>query len=290
MLAVLVKTFIREDKLRKCVDNIFRYIDVPFRLYIADDSDQYSKEQAEFYHKLENKGHKIIILPYNTGLPAGRNAMIDALEDEEYVMVLDDDIYVGPDTSIHIPLDIIKKNEEIKLVGGFLPRPHKHGWHLRFHLGESGILYKIPAPEPGEDWHYTNGHRWIDCDDVSNFLVAERGALEKVKWDNRLKMAEHINFFWRFCKEYPDGVAYCPDFVASHSPTNAGIQHTSASDWRGYRQIYHENWSNARWHRFDGLGVKGMMHGVTPRAEIPGIEARAKAGQLKHVKWIDWYE
>jgi len=51
------------------------------------------------YQQLENKGHEIIKLPFNSGISVGRNEVIKkAIED--YILIMDDDIALQDSTSI----------------------------------------------------------------------------------------------------------------------------------------------------------------------------------------------
>jgi glycosyltransferase involved in cell wall biosynthesis len=292
MLAIVIKTFLREKVIRKCVKNIFQYIHAPFRLYVVDDSGDISDTQTAFYDDLIDRGHSVIRLPFDSGLSAGRNAGIDALQDEEYVFLTDDDIFVGPDTDISIPINILSKNDEVKLVGGALPNKAERRWHLRLYLGESGILYKVEAPEPGESWKETDGIPWIDCDCVLNFFVAKREIFEQVRWDTHLKMSEHVPFFWRLYHAFPRSVAFTPAFPAQHISVDERPQR-GITESEQYRKIYQRNWAEGRWRKFEKFPeVKAMMHGIVDRDRIWWVEKRFREGDesLKHVPWIDWYE
>ncbi|GAG95865.1 unnamed protein product, partial [marine sediment metagenome] len=112
-VAIGIKTFMREENLFKTIDSIEKYFPYPYKLYIADDS-EISEEKECCYQQLENQGHMIIRLPFNSGLSHGRNMIIKRVK-EAYVLIMDDDILLNDFESIDRMKRILDSKDDIGL-------------------------------------------------------------------------------------------------------------------------------------------------------------------------------
>lgn len=166
-VTALIKTFERPRIVRRLVASI-RRLHPELPIVVVDDSREPSAIE----------GTKLVAMPYDSGLSAGRNEGIKHVS-TPFVLLLDDDFVFTRRTRIDAALEAFA-HERIDIVGGrvvFLP------------------LY-LEQGKPEFRAHETIG-RWRVCDNVPNFFVARTERLKLVPWDDRLKLVEHTDFFVR---------------------------------------------------------------------------------------------
>jgi len=105
-LTAIVKTFERPDTLRRLVKSVQRlYPDM--RIVVVDDSRNPSNLP----------GVETIVMPYDSGVSAGRQKALDAV-DTPYVLLLDDDFIFYAQTRLEPAMEIMEKNPAIDIMGG----------------------------------------------------------------------------------------------------------------------------------------------------------------------------
>lgn len=105
-LTITIKTFERPLALRRLVESIQQFYP-RVRIVVVDDS-------AE---QLQLDGVTTITMPFDSGVSAGRQRALEAVE-TRYVMVLDDD-YIFTRRSGLVPcLRYLQRNEAVDIVGG----------------------------------------------------------------------------------------------------------------------------------------------------------------------------
>ncbi|MBA42858.1 MAG: hypothetical protein CMF62_02475 [Magnetococcales bacterium] len=147
---------------------------------------------------------KYIKTEYDIGLSEGRNRLIEQVS-TKYFLLLDDDFLFTKDTNINKMYQTIVNNN-FDIVGGdvwdfkyknWISKYPKRGIKRNF----SGVLSKndkelelIMKPKNIE-----NEFEMYDI--ILNFFIAKTDLIKKVKWNPKLKILEHIEFFWRL-KEF----------------------------------------------------------------------------------------
>jgi glycosyltransferase involved in cell wall biosynthesis len=170
---IIIKTFERPHTVQRLVDSIrVYYPDV--RILVGDDS----REPQEV------AGAELLALPYDVGLSAGRNRLVDAVR-TPYTMLLDDDFIFTEQTRIELLRVAIDAGFDI--ASGRVGGGEYHGMLLR----------------RGPTLHYLfkqkrRVHNGLPVYDMTwNFFLARTEALRTVRWDEALKLAEHSDFFLR---------------------------------------------------------------------------------------------
>ena len=87
-LAIGVRTFLRDEKLFKCLDGITQTM--PEVKIIVADCGYTSNEKEHIGSELISQGHTIIDLPFDAGFGAMSNAIINALDRPLLLMGSDD--------------------------------------------------------------------------------------------------------------------------------------------------------------------------------------------------------
>lgn len=215
----IIKTFNRYDNLINLVNSIKKYYN-GVKLIIFDDST--NKKDINKLITYENK--KIIDKYVNVGLSAGRNIMIENVETPLFLL-LDDDFLLDDNCNLGVSYEIIKQGFDI--VGGevydFGPSSAKSNQPRDF-LGllekKGNDLYLHVHKNKG----YHNNHPLYDF--ILNFFVGKTESFKNNKWDDNLKLGEHLDFFIRIDKSLK--ITYTNDFQIKHyQDTISNVEYTN---------------------------------------------------------------
>jgi phosphorylcholine metabolism protein LicD len=227
LIAIIIPTFLRDDKLKECVNSILKNFGAVnnfqpnIRIYIGDQAD-IPAEKMEYYNYLKELGHKFFKLPYNCGLAYARNYLISQIV-EPYVLICDDD-YIFTDKTIFEPmLNLLILNEDIGIVGGKLN--DRETVPLRLYIDStkgSNFLTYISKPIAYLNSFNTKiqkSYRYFKTEMVPNFFLAKKELFKDIRWDDELKLIEHSDFFLRL-KTTNWKVLFTPDCEIEHHPEN----------------------------------------------------------------------
>jgi hypothetical protein len=115
-VAIFIKSFYRDHAILNCINSIEKYFPiVPYKIYIADDG-QISARKELLYSRLVDLGHTVARLPENTGASKSRNFLLSRLDDEKYVLRLDDDFELCAETNILAMIDVLNHHKKIGAV------------------------------------------------------------------------------------------------------------------------------------------------------------------------------
>ena len=178
-VTAVIKTFQRPRRCAALIASIRRhYPDLP--IVVVDDS----------HSPGDYPDCRSVHLPFDSGISAGRNAGITAVE-TEYVLNLDDDFLFYSQTALVEALSILERHRQIDLLAGTvvdLPLLIVHDFH------GAGLFPTTAEPQiaPG-----TRIGPAVVMDKVPNFFLARTAAVRSVGWDPALKLIEHADFFTR---------------------------------------------------------------------------------------------
>ena len=178
-LTAVIKTFERPRRCMALIESVHRYFP-GLPIIVVDDS----REPGDY------PGCRLIHLPFDSGLSAGRNAGLAEVQ-TEYFLTLDDDFLFDRQTDLTGALAILDQHPEIDLLAGEvvdLPLFIKHDTRGS-RLFPTDKLPRIPEGTivgPAEIMAK-----------VPNFFVARTDAVRLIGWDPELKLLEHADFFTR---------------------------------------------------------------------------------------------
>lgn len=227
-VTVLIKTFERPRVLRRLVESV-RRLYPGLGIVIADDS--------RVPRRVE--GATTIALPYDSGISAGRNAGLAAIETPFFVLC-DDDLVFFRGTRLAPLLRRMRAHPEIDLVGGrALDLPHYRDVDTRGRralTAASKARRGSPArraeeldgapPTPLRRGHAEDAQAEAPGgtlaglerrEVVRNFFVGRTERVRQVGWDPQLKLVEHADFFARARGVLT--VAYDPELAVLHART-----------------------------------------------------------------------
>ncbi len=218
-VAIGIKTFMRASLLYRTLAAIEKNCTLPYRLYIADDG-KVDDEKRWRYQRLRNAGHVVLELPFNSGISIGRNAIARAVT-ESRVLIQDDDISFADAECLPRLMAVLDAAPEIGVVAALVKgedgeyfASESYAKGLRLELNPP-LLTRTPAPRHlarvGE-----GGPLYVMADQVPNFFLARKEALDAVKWDDRIRVEyEHMDWFLGLQKT-PWKAAVCLDAHAVH--------------------------------------------------------------------------
>ena len=241
-VTLIIKTFERPDALSRLLASI-RDADFDGPVLIADDS------KAPYRNTVLNEYGDLVTeylcLPFNVGLSAGRNALLDRVQTPYFVLNDDDFVY-----DAHTDLSWMREQlatTDLELLGGVVREPDPVQWSAlrqptlkktvralydttrtllrnawgpaystnRFHgdietTGDTVALVHNDAP---------GASPFRRCDYTLNFFMADTAAVRsKVGgWAEELKLQEHWEFFYR-AKNGGLRVAHSDEVGVRHLP------------------------------------------------------------------------
>ncbi len=178
-LTAVIKTFERPATLVRLVESIKRFYP-NMKIIVVDDS----REPSQL------DGVATIVMPYNSGVSAGRNRGLLEVK-TKYLLLLDDDFIFYRQTDFRRAIELMDKNEEIDIMGGEvvnLPQ-FKADDFRNAGLHPSDAVSTMP---PGSEIDGLPAY-----DKVANFFIARPKRLQLVGWDERLKKLDHADLFTR---------------------------------------------------------------------------------------------
>jgi len=217
-IAVGIKTFMREANFFRTLDAIETKFPYAYTLYIADDS-RISDKKRLVYDQLKRDGHHVLYMPFNSGLSAGRNAIVKDVK-EDYILILDDDIRLDDSETVRNMKLVLDSRDDIGIVSGIIKHEQSGArfGNDRYSRGlmlniEGGVLYRDAAISLVQD---VSGVKFRIADQVVNFFLAKREVFRDVRWDANIKIEfEHMDFFLRL-KETEWKAAVCFDACGTH--------------------------------------------------------------------------
>lgn len=204
----IVKAYERPDALRRCLRSIRKHFDADVPVIVVDDGREPSLEEA----KVHDFGTLSYIRPgYDIGLSAGRNLAVDECRTEFFVL-LDDDFEVLPATTPERLIPFLRAGVYDLLGGLVLVRGRANYFHGLVRVNHTTL--QIRSSREAIDGPITT-------DLVLNFFAARTETIRQVRWDDDLKLGEHVDFFLR-CQDAGVRVGYYPaGCQANHVPARS---------------------------------------------------------------------
>jgi GT2 family glycosyltransferase len=223
-VAIFIKTLLKEKTIYNCIKSIqdnLSFLD--YRIYIADDG-PISSFKRDLYDNLKNKGHVVLELPYNFGASASRNALLNELNDEDFILRMDDDFEITPETNLSAMISVLNSKISIGVISD-LERQIGKGKSLRsgrinpwqgFMYFKNDYLIKQMLPLKKFEFETVSGTNFAFSDFTRNMLLIKRDVFADISWDNNLSFfKEHEDFLLQL-KHSNWSVAFTFDSVHAH--------------------------------------------------------------------------
>lgn len=174
-VTAIIKTFERPHCLDMLIKSIQKFYP-GLHIIVADDSKSPTPRSDVEYH----------VLPFDSGLSKGRNYLLKQVK-TPYFLLLDDDFCFIKETRIEKLLHVLE-NTDIDIVGGrCVETSGVRNSQAVFSINEGTLTLNA------DPYGIENGVELYDI--VANFFLAKTDKFQKYRWDERLKVGEHYDFF-----------------------------------------------------------------------------------------------
>lgn len=203
-ITIGVTAFQRPLHLKRCLQSIYDVFP-NVKIIVGDTGDRY----------VDGFNCQYLKLPFDAGVSYSRNAIINEVK-TPYFLLMEDDFIMDERCDIYAMLQILESHPDIGVVGGIHECSYrgKRAGHLYAVDGPhlKRIHTPIQATESGITFHVS--------DFVSNFALFRTCIFNDVKWDERLKTGEHVDFHRRLRDSRKWVVAYTESSQIGHDRTN----------------------------------------------------------------------
>jgi len=212
--SIILKTFMRPEKLEKCLQSMVSLTIPPKKIVVADDGGP-SDEKSRVYKKYEKiLPLQVIELDFDAGLSKGRNIAFQNT-DTPFILLIDDDHYLS--SNIFEIQEILDENPHI---GGVSPFWEENG-EIYSEAGDlklgNWVVKRILEEKP---LHRTSsGIGFYEFDFISNSCLFRRECLLDYSWDDFFIInGEHADFFLTHKKMGKWSFAVTPNYIVQHDP------------------------------------------------------------------------
>lgn len=213
-ITIITKTFKRYNCINRLLASIKKYYP-KISIIVSDDNE----------NPIELNGCTQIIMPFDSGLAAGRNASLSKVN-TKYFVLIDDDMEFIQQTTLYKMLDILDNNP-IDIIGGKINGVEFQGSFETY----NGIIRHVA----NKVVEYINDIPIFHI--IPNFFM---GDTQKIKymggWDEQFKIGgEHGDFMVRCMDNIKIG--YCKDVVINH-------KHETYDNYKTFRNrtTFGKNW------------------------------------------------
>jgi GT2 family glycosyltransferase len=224
-ISILVKTFEREECLVAFLESV-RKLGLSLPIHIADDSrEPFGDRIRERFCDLNLDYQE---LPFDVGLSAGRNHLLDRIQ-TEYFFLLDDDYMLDERTNLDAAIRMLEE-KNLDILGGatYDYKSIRYPWDRTIRNIQAaltgGTLFNYMGNIERDGDNLTIRYitrrvpEYLEADIVPNFFVARTSVVrDRNRWDELLKFDEHTEFFMR-AKDNGLRVASTRIFGARHCP------------------------------------------------------------------------
>ena len=281
---VCVTVLFRFDRLEILLRSIRRFY-TNVEIIVADNSfrpeDWGKQEFIEFRDIVIRHGAQPVLLPFDSGISATRNAAVTAAR-TPYVIVCEEDFEFTQRTNLEKLLRPVRAGQA-DFVGGLehytnpsnswvracvpphLPPMVQYAAHLEI-TGPWPRRKLVIRPVDNHDMTELSGVICRKADVIHNFYAARRDTYLLAPCDERIKVCEHLDHFLRL-KDRGTRVYYTPESAVDHYTPSDTIDPRFQQLRRGganYHQCFCDNWG------LDPSGSVdfGLLVGLTPVAFI----------------------
>lgn len=260
-IAIGLNTFLRDDSLKRFIASCRTYYP-ELKIYIVDQCQKFTAEKKKFYDYLRYEGHMIQKIPYDCGISEARERLRKFVK-EPYLMYMQDDFIICPETNIYTMHQILKDNPKLGVVcGAVITRRTKpytascpndtHAYFLQKiddkivympvqYLLDMGLIeYQRPKRAP-----------YVICDMSWDFSLWKKDAQIDL-FDTNVHVLEHTHVYLTLKKLKRYKVAYTSKSVIVHTHDRSNSEYSKLRV-RKDDVIYLNNY----WHVKDFIVLSG---------------------------------
>ena len=247
-IAVSIKTCHGRPSLFWALQSIeFGLSNIDYRIYIADE-EPLDDWKPELYRNLRDDGHHVEVHEQNISCGAARNKLLTRLQDEKYVLRMDDDFELGGEFSIHAMIEAINVRDDVYFCSDYERQMGDNKGVRSGTLRPSGGTFSFKRKKlikqfhsPFHSFNTRNGVRYTLAEHTRNLILLKRSTFDHVTWNEALAFeGEHVDFMLSMREAEMKGV-YTPDSIHYHRDDLAhyreGFSGYDKSERRGLDQM-----------------------------------------------------
>jgi glycosyltransferase involved in cell wall biosynthesis len=184
-LTILIKCHSRPQCLSECIQSIRDHEGNQYKIVVCDDSNDHLVDQICATNNIE-----LIKQPYDSGVCAGRNALVDHCETPWFLLLEEDMELLSPLATelLETIKDVNANYGELHMLGCDVHKRDSWRGSLSFNKWRTVIL---------RSEHYAEYGAVNFVDLIPNVFVAKTEIVRKIRWDDELKTHEHLDYFFR---------------------------------------------------------------------------------------------
>lgn len=207
-ICVLVKTFLRNPLLYRCVELIEKHMPGA-RIVVMDDGKE-SQEKVLFYADMQRRGHSVGWMAFDSGFGAKSNAA-KQYYDRKYVLIFSDDFEANEKVAYDVLCmkRVLEARPTIGVASGRVDdNPYEAFSEER--VRPDGMLDVIltPADHSDDKYEYIDSIAYLMCDHTVNYNLVRREALEDAHWNEDFPIGGDHYHFYKQMKDAGWGICY----------------------------------------------------------------------------------
>ena len=192
-IAIIYTTFLRSKLVKQTLPSYLECL--PDSIILVGDQGKEEDDIKEICNSLNNNKIEYIKLPFDYGLSASRNAMVERAKELNipYCIITADSIALTKKYNLQPIIDFLDSDKLNGTVGFDLQG--RICWECDMDLIK-GKCFSLDIPR--KEIIIYNNIKFQPVDLHRNFFIAKTTALINNKWDNNLKLIEHEDHAWRW--------------------------------------------------------------------------------------------
>lgn len=267
----IYKSFERQNLAKALFKNIQNYYP-GVAVIIADDS--------KIPLEIESPYVRILHLPFNSGLSYGINRALEQVQ-TPYLVRLDDDELLTPYSDFHRQLQFLEEHSEVDLVGvlpynliGAKTLEKSIEEYYAQSMREAPCELKIPHMTKVDDTHVVVGK-------TPNIYIARTEKIRQVGFDDRIRMIDHNEFFYRAAGKLVSVLATDCFVLHRHDPLDSHYQQFRDDIQGDLLYIQHKQ----------GMQVRDQHSDLTTRfLEALRLSLKGKSVDWERLSEAEWKE
>jgi len=216
-LTIGIATCGRPRVIRRCINSIKKYTKIPYKIIILDNTKAFTNKLDT--SKIEKLADIYIDISDRKIGCSESNNIIAEYTDTEFLMHLDDDLYLRSDIVTPL-LDFIKAHENSIISAGWFDTFYNSFRHstMKYIIGEKNgekMFAKVPIL-----WEYGKNLDIdiIETDECLHSMLMRHDIYKKIKWDNNFEWkGDREDFFLSAKRAGIKSYMYIKDYVI-HDP------------------------------------------------------------------------
>lgn len=259
-IAIIITSIHRDDLLIEAVSSIIDNWQDNFRIIVVDQNKEHSEEKRFFMNAVASRFHltneqliKFHNVPYNCGLSYARNygVKIATKMNIPYCLISADSIKFNK--SINKINDLISYFKRYDLIGLDL-KNRKVGWEGKLSIKNNAFELDFID----KTCKFCDNKKLVifNCDIVRNLFLAKTESLFDIKWDEKLLMSEHEDFFIRYSDKYKVGwTKWCnAEYIGDKSKkNNEEYSEVRKKNFQESQKYLFEKWNLKKWINYKNL-------------------------------------